>query len=141
MRVVSENPLCRVPPRHLIPPLDGARGAPLATPWGGTGGPQSHAPVRTHHVMPHGMAAGNRQGRRRHDGRRHLDALDAPHGVVVVVDGVPVGHIAPQLGEIRRGHGLHAQDLDGPHLNKQLIEEDPGEGKKNEEVTELINSI
>ena len=36
------------------------------------------------------------------------------------------GHVGAELGQIGRGDCLHAERLDRPHLDEQLIEEYPG---------------
>ena len=56
-----------------------------------------------------------------------------PDCVVVVGDGAAgdgggggSGHVGAELGQIGRGDCLHAERLDRPHLDEQLIEEYPG---------------
>ena len=82
LRVVGEDPLGRVAPRHLVPPLDGARRAPLAA--------RRRRPRRRHGRRAHVVVVprdppGDGHGRRRHC--HH--ALHAPAAQV----GVSLSHV------------------------------------------------
>lgn len=61
-----------------------------------------------------------------------------PDCVVVVGDGAAGdgggggrgGHVGAELRQVGRGDGLHAERLDGAHLDEELIEQDPGKNVK-----------
>lgn len=55
-------------------------------------------------------------------------ALGAPQGVGVVVGAVR--DVVAQLGEIAGGDGLQAQLLHRPHLDEQLVDQDPEEDEE-----------
>ena len=89
LRVVGEDPLGRVAPRHLVPPLDGARRAPLAA---RRRRPRRRHGRRAHVVVPRGPP-GDGHGRRRH--RHH--ALHAP----AVRVGVTLSQVSRRLANMK----------------------------------------
>ena len=57
-------------------------------------------------------------------------AAGAPHGVRAEPRGARHGHGGGQRSEVRRGHCLESQTLDGAHLDEKLVNQDPAEDQK-----------
>ena len=58
-------------------------------------------------------------------------ALGAAEGVRVVVMVLMMsGDVVPHLGEVSGGDGLQTQLLHGPHLDEELVHEDPEEDEE-----------